>query len=240
MSGNIDPAAKIGTGAKIHPMAVIQAGVTVGDDVVIHPFAVLGGPPQHLKDKGEGTTLEVGPRSIIREHATLNRGTKLGGGRTVIGADCYLMIGTHVGHDCILGNEVVLAGGTVLAGHIEVEDFVLIGGHSAAHQFCRIGTMAMLAAGSGLSQDVPPYCMAVGNHARLMGLNEVGLDRRGVPDESIRALRTAYRRVFRSGLPRAESLAQTRSEQGGVKEVVRFLDFIIASGKRGVARHGRG
>ena len=240
MISNIDPSAKLGKGVQIHPMAVIQAGVTIGDGVVVHPFAVLGGPPQHLKDNGEGTTLEVGARTVIREHATLNRGTKAGGGRTVIGADCYLMIGTHVGHDCILGDGVVLAGGTVLAGHIEVGDFVLIGGHSAAHQFCRIGTMAMLAAGSGLSQDVPPYCMAVGNHARLMGLNEVGLDRRGLSTESIRALRSAYRTVFRSGLPRAEAMARTRSEQGGVQEVTRFLDFIDSAGKRGVARHGRG
>jgi len=234
----IDPGAKLGKGVTVAAFAVIEGGVTLGDGCAVHSFALVGGPPGHVKDKGEGTTLEVGPRCTIREHVTLHRGSKVGTGRTVIGADCYFMTGSHVGHDCRVGDGVVMTNGAVLGGHCEVEDLAVFGGLAGVHQYCRIGTMAMVAGAAILVQDVPPYCMAAGNRARLAGLNEVGLERRGVPADSIKALRKAYRILFRTAGKREELIAKARAEFGGVKEVAHFLDFIAAS-KRGVARHGR-
>jgi UDP-N-acetylglucosamine acyltransferase len=234
----IDPAAKLGAGVSVGPYAIIEAGVTLGDGCDVHAFARVGGPPGHLKDKGEGCTLEVGPRCVIREHVTLHRGSKVGSGKTVIGSDCYFMTGAHVGHDCRVGNGVVMTNGAVLGGHTEVEDFAIFGGLAGTHQFCRIGTMAMVAGAAILVQDVPPYCMAAGNRARLAGLNEVGLERRGVPEAAIKAVRKAYRIVFRTAGKREALLEKARAELGDVKEVAHFLDF-IAKSKRGVARHGR-
>ena len=234
----VDPAAKLGKGVLVGPYAVIEGGVTLGDGCDVHPFARVGGPPGHVKDKGEGCTLEVGPRTVIREHVTLHRGSKVGTGRTVIGSDCYFMTGSHVGHDCRVGNGVILTNGAVLGGHCEVEDFAIFGGLAGVHQYCRIGTMAMVAGAAILVQDVPPYCMAAGNRARLAGLNEVGLERRGVPADSIKSLRKAYRILFRTAGKREELLAKARAELGAVKEVAHFLDFIGAA-KRGIARHGR-
>ena len=234
----VDPGAKLGKGVLIGPFAVVEAGVTLGDGVEVHPFARIGGPPGHVKDKGEGCTLEVGPRTILREHVTLHRGSKVGTGKTVIGADCYFMTGSHAGHDCRVGNGVILTNGAVLGGHCEVEDFAIFGGLAGVHQYCRIGSMAMVAGAAILVQDVPPYCMAAGNRARLAGLNEVGLERRGVADAAIKALRKAYRLIFRTAGKRDDLISRARGEFGEVKEVAHFLDFISAS-KRGVARHGR-
>jgi UDP-N-acetylglucosamine acyltransferase len=200
---------------------------------------VVGGAPQHLKDRGEGATVEIGARSILREHVQVNRGTSFGGGRTVIGSDCFLMGSTHVGHDCVLGNGVVMTNGAVLAGHVHVDDFAVFGGLCGVHQHARIGTMAMVAGLTGVSQDIPPYCMAVGFRARLAGLNEIGIERRGVTAESIRALRRAYKTIFRSGLSRAEALERARGDLDGSKEPAHFVEFVAAAGKRGVARHGR-
>ena len=234
----VDPGAILGKGVIAGPYAVIEAGVTLGDGCEVHSFARVGGPPGHVKDKGEGCTLEVGARCVIREHVTLHRGSKVGTGKTVIGSDVYFMTGSHVGHDCRVGNGVIMTNGAVLGGHSEVEDFAIFGGLSAAHQFCRVGTMAMIGGAAILVQDVPPYCMAAGNHARLVGLNEIGLDRRGVPEASIKALRKAYRLIFRTGGTRATLLQKARAEYGDIKEVAHFIDFIAAT-KRGVARHGR-
>ncbi|HTF56632.1 MAG TPA: acyl-ACP--UDP-N-acetylglucosamine O-acyltransferase [Planctomycetota bacterium] len=234
----VDPGTKLGKDVTIAAYAVIEAGVTLGDGCVVHSFADVGGPPGHVKDKGEGTALEVGPRCTIREYVSLHRGSKVGTGRTVIGAECYFMTGSHVGHDCRLGDGVVLTNGAMLGGHAEVGDFAIFGGGSALHQYGRVGTMAMVGGGSMVVQDVPPYCTAEGNRVRLVGLNKIGLERRGVPAESIKALRNAYRLLFRTAGTRVDLLARARAEFGGVKEVVHFLDFIAAS-KRGVARHGR-
>src|SRR5262245_11517803 len=235
---SIVPGARLGKGVAIGPVAVIEAGVTLGDGVEVHAFTRIGGPPGHVKDKGEGCTLEVGPRTVLREHVTLHRGSKVGTGRTVVGADCYFMTGSHAGHDCRVGNGVILTNGAVLGGHCEVEDFASFGGLAGVHQYCRIGSMAMVAGAAILVQDVPPYCMAAGNRARLAGLNEVGLERRGVPDASIKALRQAYRILFRTVGKRGDLIAKARAELGSVKEVAHFLDFIAGS-MRGVARLGR-
>lgn len=234
----IDPGAKLGQGVSIAAYAVIESGVTLGAGCTVHSFADIGGPPGHVKDKGEGTALEVGPRCTIREYVSLHRGSKVGTGRTVIGADCYFMTGSHVGHDCRVGNGVVMTNFAVLGGHCEVEDFAIFGGLAGVHQYCRIGSMAMVAGAAIVAQDIPPYCMAAGNRARLAGLNEVGLERRGLPSETIKALRKAYRTIFRTVGTRSDLIAKARAELGALEEVIHFLDFIAAS-KRGVARHGR-
>lgn len=239
MLGNIHNRANVDARAIVHPLAVVEEGVTLDEGVVVHAFAVVGGSPQHFRDSGAGATLRVGPRTVIREYVTLNRGTKAGTGRTIVGRDCLFMATAHVGHDCVVGDGVILTNGAVLAGHCEIGDFVVLGGQSGVHQFCRIGTMSMVAGGSGVSQDIPPYCMVAGFRARMVGLNEVGLDRHGVCDVAIQALRKAYRTIFRRGLPRAEALRKAREEQGDIKEVVHFVDFIAAAAKRGVVRHGR-
>ena len=234
----VDPRAKLGKDVSVGPFVVIEEGVTIGDGCEVHAFARIGGPPGHVKDKGEGCTLEIGPRTILREHVTLHRGSKVGTGKTVIGSDCYFMTGSHAGHDCRVGNGVILTNGAVLGGHCEVEDFAIFGGLAGVHQYCRIGSMAMVAGAAILVQDVPPYCMAAGNRARLAGLNEVGLERRGVSADTIKLLRKAYRILFRTAGKREDLIAKARAELGPVKEVAHFLDFIAAS-KRGVARHGR-
>jgi len=234
-----DPLQRPESATRVHPSAIVEAGTTLGEGVVVHPFAVLGGPPQHLRDSGEGTTLEIGARTIIREHVTVHRGTRVGHGRTLIGSDCILMAASHVGHDCRIGNSVIITGGVALAGHCDVGDFANLGGHSAVHQFCRIGTLAMVAACTGVSQDIPPYCMAAGYRARLLGLNEVGLDRRGVAGEAVRAIRNAYRVLFRSGLNRSEALQRARDESAGHPEATHFVDFVGTDSPRNIARHGQ-
>lgn len=238
MHSNIHPGAHVDPGAIVHPLALVDEGSSLSAGVVVHAFAAVGGPPQHLGDPGLGTTLLVGPRTVIREHVTINRGSQRGGGKTVVGAGCTFMATSHVGHDCMIGDEVLLTNGAVLAGHCEVGAFVILGGQSGVHQFTRIGTMAMVAGGTGVSQDVPPYCIAAGFRARLVGLNEVGLERRGVKKEAISGLRRAYRTVFRSGLLRVDALQRAREEAEGFSEVSHFIDFVATASKRGMVRHG--
>ncbi len=235
----VDPGAVVGAGVEIAAFAVVHAGVTLGEGCRVHSFVSLGGAPQHVKDSGEGTTLEIGPRCVLREGATLNRGTKIGTGRTRVGPDCYFMSDSHAGHDCDIGAGVTLTNGALLAGHCAVGDYALLGGQCGVHQFARIGTMAMVAGGSGVSQDVPPYCIAAGYRARLVGLNAVGVSRRGVPAATVDALWDAYRILFRLPMKREAAIEKVRAEFAGVLEVARLVDFVATPSKRGICRHGR-
>jgi UDP-N-acetylglucosamine acyltransferase len=180
----------------------------------------------------------IGARVSIREGVSLHRGTKVGTGRTVIGDECTLFAHSHVGHDSVLGKGVLLTNGAFLGGHVQVDDFAILGGGAVVHQHCRIGTMVMVEGNCGVPLDIPPYCIAAGHRARLVGLNEIGLRRRGVQAETVRAVREVYRLLFRSSLAREEALTTARKEFGVVPECARFLDFLSAS-KRGIARHGR-
>ncbi|HWP35406.1 MAG TPA: acyl-ACP--UDP-N-acetylglucosamine O-acyltransferase [Thermodesulfobacteriota bacterium] len=246
-SAIVDPKAELGRDVEIGPYAIVGPGVVVGDGTVlmahavverftrigrgcrIHPFAVLGGAPQDLKYKGEETWLEVGDETVVREAATLNRGTAGGRGRTVVGRRCLLMAYSHVAHDCVVGDQVVLANAATLAGHVTVEEHAILGGLAAVQQFVRIGAHAFVGGTSGVNQDVPPYCLVSGSPAALHGLNLVGLKRRGFPEETIRALKRAYQTIFRNGLTLARALEQVRAELGAVPEVRRLADFIEAS-----------
>lgn len=234
----VGPRVTLSDGVRIGPHVVIDGDTKIGAESEVFPFSMVGAQPGHLKDRGEGTQLVIGARVSIREGVSLHRGTNAGAGRTVIGDECTFFAHSHVGHDCVLGKGVLLTNGSYLGGHVQVDDFAILGGGAVVHQHCRIGTMVMVEGNCGIPLDVPPYCIAAEHRARLVGLNEIGLRRRGVAPEAVRALREVYRIVLRSGLARADALALARKEFGGVPECARFLDF-VASSRRGVVRHGR-
>jgi UDP-N-acetylglucosamine acyltransferase len=218
----IDPSARIADGVKlgrnvlVGPYCVIGPDVAVGDDVrliahvhltghtsigartVIYPFASLGTPPQSVKYRGGPTRLVVGSDCDIREHVTMNTGTEEGGGLTEVGDKCFLMVNTHVGHDCRVGNRVIMANNAVLGGHVDVGDDVVLGGQAAVHQFVRIGEGAMIAGVTGISADLIPFGFAIGQRGMLDGLNVVGLRRRGLARADIHDLRKAYQALFRA------------------------------------------
>lgn len=228
----IGPGVSIGDGTEIGPRVLIERDTTIGEDCTVSNGAVLGTDPQDLKFKGEQTTLEIGDRTVIREFATLNRGTSASG-RTVVGSDCLLMAYTHVAHDCEIGNHVILANAVNMAGHVLIEDWVIIGGVTPVHQFVRIGAHAFVGGGSRVSQDVPPYCSAAGNPPKLYGLNKVGLERRGLSDEVRKALKSAYRILFQSELGLSKALDRAEEELQGLPEVRHLVQFIRAS-ERGI------
>jgi UDP-N-acetylglucosamine acyltransferase len=226
---------KIGRSCKIHSHAVIQGRTTLGEENVVFPFATIGSIPQDLKYKGEPSELIIGHRNTIREYVSLNPGTAGGGMVTRVGDHNLLMMYCHIAHDCILGNRNVIANGATLGGHVVIEDFVIVGGLVGIHQFVRIGTGAILGAGSMVSKDVPPYCNATGDRARLRGLNVEGLKRRGFDKAVIDAIHKAYRIAFQSRLSTAAALAKIRQDLPPCPEIEKFVSF-IADSRRGVCR----
>lgn len=231
----IGPEVRIGTGTKIASHVVIQGRTTLGEQNVVFPFASVGTIPQDLKYRGEPSDLVIGNRNTIREYVSLNPGTAGGGMVTRIGDQNLLMMQCHIAHDCIIGNRNVIANGATLGGHVTIEDFVIVGGLVGIHQFVRIGTSAIIGAGSMVSKDVPPYCNATGDRARLHGLNLEGLKRRGFDRSVIDIIRKAYRIVFQSRLRTEDALKKVSAELPGIPEIERFVLFISQS-QRGVCR----
>ncbi|MEL5849407.1 MAG: acyl-ACP--UDP-N-acetylglucosamine O-acyltransferase [Candidatus Igneacidithiobacillus chanchocoensis] len=249
----VDPSAKIGDGCIIGPFAVVGAGVQldagckvgahtvvegpchIGSNNQIFPFASIGTAPQDLGYRGEETRLEIGANNTFREFVTINRGTLKGGGVTQIGSNNLFMAYCHVAHDCHIGDHVVMANASTLAGHVTVEDHAILGGLSAVHQFARVGAHAILGGGTMAALDIPPYMMAAGNHAHLHGINVRGLSRRGFSGEQISALKRVYRLLFRSGKLLEEAIAEIEQELGQMEEIQRLLDF-IRSTQRGITR----
>ncbi|HEY7220530.1 MAG TPA: acyl-ACP--UDP-N-acetylglucosamine O-acyltransferase [Candidatus Binatia bacterium] len=231
----IGAAVKIGKGTRIHSHAVVEGRTTLGEGNVIFPFAAVGTVPQDLKYKGEPSELVIGNRNTIREYASLNPGTTAGGMVTRVGDQNLLMMQCHIAHDCILGNHNVIANGATLGGHVVIEDFVIVGGLVGVHQFVRIGTGAIIGAGSMVSKDVPPYCNATGDRAKLHGLNIEGLKRRGVDRAVVEMIRRAYRIVFNSKLRTEDALKRIRDEIPLIPEIETFVTF-IAHSQRGVCR----
>lgn len=229
---NIGPDVRVGAGTVVGPHALIDRRTVVGEECRISQGAVLGTDPQDLKFQGEDTWLHVGDRTVIREYATLNRGTSASG-KTVVGSDCLLMAYTHVAHDCELGNHVILSNAVNMAGHVVIEDWVIVGGITPIHQFVKIGAHAFVGGGSRVSQDVPPYCRAAGSPPKLYGLNSVGLERRGFSEETRRSLKHAYRLLFQSGLNVSQGLTRAEEEVNGIPEVRHLLRFIRDS-ERGI------
>jgi UDP-N-acetylglucosamine acyltransferase len=246
----VDPAAQLGVDVEIGPFCivgpqvrlgdrtrlvshvVIEGSTVVGDDCVIYPFAMLGAPPQHLAHKGEETRLEIGDRNQIREHATMHAGTVQGGGVTWVGSDGLFMVGTHVAHDCVVGDRVAMANNAALGGHVKVGDFVFVGGLAGVHQHTRIGRYSFVGASAMVTKDVIPYGSVWGNHAHLEGLNLVGLKRRGFSRETINDLRSAYRLMFGpegTFQERLEDAARVYADRPEVREIV---DFVRADANR--------
>ncbi len=230
----VGPDVRIGDGAEIAGHAILAGRTLIGPCVRVFPFASVGTEPQDLKYQGENSALEIGPRTVIREHAQINVGTVGGGMLTRIGSDCLIMAGAHVAHDCRLGDNVVLANNVLLGGHCAVEDGAVIGGGAAVHQFVRIGRFAMVGGLSGVEQDVLPFTTAVGNRARLTGLNLVGLRRRAVARETVRNLREAFDLLVASNLTMAERVALLSERFAGDEAVEALLDFARRPSSRGL------
>lgn len=231
----IGPNVRIGRGTKVGPHSVIEGWTEIGEGNHIFHMASVGGIPQDLKYKGEETWLKIGSGNIIREFATLQPGTLTGIGETVIGDNNLFMAYCHVAHDCIVGNRVIMANGSTLAGHVEVEDHAILGGLSAVHQFTRVGESAMLSGGAMVGQDVLPYTVVSGNRATSIGLNTVGLKRRGFSPQVIADVKKAYKIIIRSGLLLDEALKKIRAEISLSPEILHFIEFAEKS-ERGLCR----
>jgi UDP-N-acetylglucosamine acyltransferase len=226
---------RLGADTWIGPGAVVVGRTTLGARNRVFPFATVGLPPQDLKYHGEPSTTTIGDDNTLREFVTVNPGTEAGGMATRIGSGCLFMVHSHIGHDCQVGDQIVLANSVALAGHVSVDSHAIVGGLAGVHQFARVGESALCAAGAMVSLDVPPFCTAAGDRARLFGLNVVGLKRRGFGDDVIRALKRAYRMLFHGDGARRDALAATRAAFEGSAEVARLVAFVAAS-ERGVCR----
>lgn len=228
----VGPRVTLADGVSLGSHVVIEQDTIVGRDCRIASCATLGGDPQDLKYAGERTELRIGERTHIREYVTLNRGTAAHG-YTEIGSDCLIMAYAHVAHDCVIGDHVVIANAVNMGGHVEIGDWAGIGGLSAIHQFTKIGEHAFVGGTSAVRKDVPPYVKASGSPLRLYGLNAIGLQRRGFPQDVRQELRRAYRILFQSKLNVHDALLRARAELQPYLEVQRLLDFFARS-ERGV------
>lgn len=235
----VGPEAVLEDGVELMSHVVVDGRTRLGAGVKVYPFATIGMAPQDLKYKGEPTTCEIGPRTLVREHATIHRGSVGGAGVTRVGADCMIMAVAHVAHDCVLGDRVIVANNVMLGGHVEIGDTVFVGGGTAIHQFVRIGRQAVIGGMSGVEADVIPYGSAMGNRARMIGLNLIGLKRRGFTRPQIHALRGAFRLLFKETGVFSERLAQAESRWPDDAQVAEILAFIKGSSKRGLCRAGR-
>ncbi len=232
----IGPRVTIGAGSVVGPHAIVDGWTTIGERNQVFPFATIGYPPQDLSYRGEETRLVIGDDNIFRESVTVNRGTQRGGGVTRIGSRNLIMAYAHVAHDCIIGNNVILANATTLGGHVRIDDFAILGGIVAIHQFIRVGTYAFIGGKSGLRMDMPPYMLAFGAPGKLYGPNLVGLRRHGFARNTIQALKSSYRIMFRSGLTLTEAIDRIRAEVEPTPEVDNLIQFMQDRSKRGVTR----
>lgn len=228
--------AEIGDRTRLVSHVVVDGDTTIGEAAVIYPFCTVGMAPQDLKYKNEPTRCVIGPRTQLREHCSIHRGTVTGSGITTIGADCLLMAVVHVAHDCELGDGVVIANNVVMGGHVSIGDNAVIGGSAALHQFVRIGRGAMVGGVSGVEADVIPFGSVIGNRARLAALNVIGLRRRGADRASVHGLRAAVRDLFSGVGVFADRLAAVRATHGDEPLVAEVLAFIDAPSKRGLIR----
>src|SRR5688572_4777998 len=246
----ISDKATLGSNVQVGPGVIVGDGCEIGDDCILDPRSVLeqnvrlasgvrvgigsvlGGDPQDLKFKGEETWVEIGEGTRIREYTTINRGTSASG-KTSVGKGSFLMSYVHLAHDCHIGDGVIISNGTQLAGHVTIEDRAILSGLVAVHQFVKIGKHSFVGGCSRVAKDVPPFLKAVGNPVKLYGLNSVGLQRSGFPDDVVRELKRAYRLFFRSELNVSQAMERARAELHPLPEVEYFLQFIEES-QRGV------
>lgn len=235
----IGPNVTIGARTKIGPHVVVEGHTTIGCDNVFYQFSSIGGAPQDKKYAGEPTRLQIGDRNTIREFCTFNLGTAQADGITSVGNDNWIMAYVHLAHDCIVGNNTIFANNASLAGHVEVGDWVILGGFSGVHQFCKIGAHAMLGMNTSLTQDVPPFVILNGNPAATHGINIEGLKRRGFTRDQITAIRNAYKLIYKSGLTLEEAKAALAEEEANRPDSasdLRLLREFLERTTRGIVR----
>jgi len=225
----IGPDVRIGPRTRVGPHVVISGPTSIGADNQFFPFASIGDAPQDKKYRGEPTRLEIGARNVFRECCTVNRGTAQGEGVTRLGDDNLLMAYTHVAHDCQVGSCIVMANCATLGGHVQLGDWVIMGGLAAIHQYCKIGAHAFIANNAAVTRDVPPYVMAIGQPATPHSVNSEGLKRRDFSATQIRNIRTAYRTLYRRDLPLAKALVDLTAQASAQPEIRPFVEFIAAS-----------
>lgn len=242
-SVEVGPYCVVGEHVRIGPRSILRNHVTVmgpttlGADNTIYPYAVLGAEPQDLKYHGGATSLLIGDRNRIREHATIHRGTETGGGKTVIGSDCMIMVGVHVAHDCTIEDQVIIANGSMLGGHCCVEFGAILGGGVGVHHFTTIGTLAFVGGMARVTKDVPPYVVVEGTPAECRKINTTALVRRRWSPEAVERLRAAYRLIFRDeSIPAMVAIESLRSEPDQIPEVHRLCDFLE---RTQIGVHGR-
>lgn len=231
----IGPGVTVGAGSTIGSHVLIDGITEIGERCQIFSHVVLGAPPQIFADRSETTRLVIGDETVIREFASVHRGSSKGRGVTVLGRRNYIMAYAHIAHDCVLRDEVVVASQAGLAGHVEVGDRAVIGGQVGIHQFVRIGQYTMVGACSAVLQDIPPFVKAQGNRAKCFGLNMVGLRRHHVSEEAVLRLKQAYRLLFLSNLNTSQALERIASEVNSCPEIDHLIHFIKSS-TRGIAR----
>ena len=228
----VGPNVVLGQGVRLVSHVVVQQDTTVGAGTIIHPFAVIGGDPQHNGYKGEPVRLEIGSNNVIREHCTFNRVTPQGAGVTVVGSNSLFMTCAHVGHDCVVGDQVVMANNATLGGHARIGDKVFLGGLCAVHQNGRVGQGAIIGGLAAVTRDVIPYGSVWGNHASLHGLNLIGLKRKGYGKDAVRRLLAAYRDLFEGDGVFAERLDRVEQAYADLPEIMEITAFIREDGKR--------
>jgi UDP-N-acetylglucosamine acyltransferase len=226
---------RLGEGAVLRSHAVVSGYTEVGRETQIFPFAALGEPPQDVKYRGEPTRLEIGARNVIREQVTIHPGTAVGGGTTRVGDDNLILVNSHVGHDCKVGSHTILANNVMLAGHVVVEDYAYLAGGVAVAQFVRVGESVMVGGMSGLTQDAAPFTLVNGYPARVVRMNRINLERRGLSAERIEDVERAFRLIFREGLKAHDAYARVRAELPNSPEAERMVAFLEKS-EHGFAR----
>lgn len=236
----IGPQVVLADGCVVHSHVVIGGRTRVGPGTEIFPFASIGLRPQDLKYRGEPSELILGGKNVIREHVTMNPGTEGGGMVTRVGDRCLFMVGTHVGHDCEIGSGVIMANNATLAGHVRIQDFAVLGGLSAVHQFVRIGRNSMVGGVTGVERDVIPFGSVMGDRARLSGINIVGMKRGGYSREDINSVRKAYRLLFASEGTLLERLQEVADEFADCAPVMEIVDFIREDSSRKICQPGEG
>jgi UDP-N-acetylglucosamine acyltransferase len=234
----IGPDVEIGRGTAIGPHVVISGPAILGEENKIYQFASIGEAPQDLGYKGEPTQLIIGDRNQIRENVTINRGTVKGGGATRVGSDNLIMAYVHIAHDCQVGNKIIFSNAASLAGHVEVQDGATLGGFTLVHQFCRVGAHAFTSMGSALNRDLTPFTMASGNYARAIGINKVGLLRKGYSKEAIDALKKLFRLLVHQRGRSDHALCEAQGLAAEFPEAAQFLAFVEQS-TRGIIRTGK-
>ena len=252
-SAVVSPHAELAQGVRVGPYSIIGDNVTIGRDTVIgshvviegrtrigernniYPFVMIGSPPQDIGYKGEDTRLEIGDDNIIREYTTINRATTKQDWVTIVGNENFLMAYSHIAHDCVLGNKIIMSNVATLGGHIVIGDYAILGGLVAIHQFVRIGAYSFIGGKTAVSQDIPPFMIASGPRAKLYGLNQNGLRRHGFSKETINGLKKAYRIIWRESGRLSDGISRVKNEIEPFPELDMLLDFIKGS-KRGVTR----